>query len=265
MTALAAGTGPVLVLVHGALGDLRQWESFAGFLPLRTVISLSRRFHWPNPAATPDSNYSVDSHRDDLLALLETLSGPVDLVGHSYGALVVLAAAQIEPRRVRSLVLLEPPIGGLLPPSPELDAEHASRGVMLASVRANVATGRHEDAASALADWVQESAGGISSLSADVRQRLLDNAMTVGPTYAVAPPVIDSKQLGELTMPVLIVNGERTRTFYRRAAEAAAACIAHAQLCLIADAGHMLIVEQPEATASRVRVFLHGVDAASRV
>ena len=260
ITALASGTGPALVLVHGALGDLRQWAPMAALLTDRNVVSLSRRFHWPNPAVTPDAVYSVESHRDDLLALLRIFERPVDLVGHSYGALVVLAAALAEPALVRSLVLFEPPLGSLLSATPELAAEHASRAAMLASLQANIAIGDNEIAAAALIDWVQEAGGGIDSLPADERRRLLDNASTLGPTYAMAPPAVDCRQLGALTMPVLIATGARTRVFYRRAAEAAAACIPHAQSALIADAGHMLIVEQPTPVAALLLDFLERVE-----
>src|SRR4029078_11693741 len=83
MTAHATGRGPALILVHGALGDYRQWDSIASRLqPHFRVVAVSRRFHWPNnpPAATVD--YSVESHRDDLFALLHSIAGPVHLVGH---------------------------------------------------------------------------------------------------------------------------------------------------------------------------------------
>jgi pimeloyl-ACP methyl ester carboxylesterase len=37
-----------------------------------------------------------------LLAELPTQSGPVDIVGHDWGALLVVRAVSLEPRRVRS-------------------------------------------------------------------------------------------------------------------------------------------------------------------
>lgn len=265
ITAHASGTGPALVLVHGALGDLRQWDAMAAFLNGRTVIALSRRFHWPNPAPSLDADYTVQSHCQDLLALLRSTGHPVDLAGHSYGALVVLAAALKEPGLVRSLALFEPPLGSLISPAPELEVEHASRAAMLASLRARVASGEHELAAAALVDWVQEHAGGIASLPAQERKRLRDNAATIGPTYAAAPPAVDCMQLRTLAMPVLIVNGERTRPFYLRAAHAAAACIAQAETALVRNAGHMLIIEQPATVATLLRRFLERVEGACLV
>lgn len=44
------GSGPDVVLIHGALGDYRQWEQIGTVLSSSyRVIAVSRGFHWPNP------------------------------------------------------------------------------------------------------------------------------------------------------------------------------------------------------------------------
>ena len=51
LTITVRGRGPDVVLIHGALGDYRQWEPIGAMSESRyRVIAVSRRFHWPNPA-----------------------------------------------------------------------------------------------------------------------------------------------------------------------------------------------------------------------
>src|SRR6266481_3947806 len=58
----------------------------------------------------PPSGYRIEDSVADLGTLLDALevSGPVHLVGHSYGASVALRAALAEPARFASVVLIEP-------------------------------------------------------------------------------------------------------------------------------------------------------------
>src|SRR5687767_7781868 len=92
------GSGPDLVLVHGSVGDYRQWVPIAHQLRGQyRIASVSRRFHWPRTSAPAGAAYTYEIHRDDLLRYLRTRERPVHLIGHSYGAGVVLLAALAEP------------------------------------------------------------------------------------------------------------------------------------------------------------------------
>lgn len=253
-----AGAGPDVVFVHGSLGDYRQWTPVAGALaaPYR-LVAVSRRFHWPQAAADDRVLYTYEAHRDDLLALLRTAASSVHLVGHSYGAGVVLLAALAEPARLRSLVLIEPAFNSLLPETePGLDDERVSRGAMLDAVRQSAAAGDHHGAARALIDWVQGRGGDFASLPPWVRSALLDNATTAGPTVSYAPPHLTRDELRGLRVPTLVVAGERTRLYYRLIAREVAAAVPGAVLRELAGAAHMTIVERPaELAALLVRFF----------
>lgn len=258
IVAMASGRGPPCVLIHGALGDYRQWDAIGQRLrPRLRVIALSRRHHWPNDAPVAGVDYSIESHRDDLLAFVRGLPGPLHLVGHSYGALVVLAAALAAPELLGSVTLIEPPLAGLLPPAAAgLDAELASRTQMVTAMRTQILAGDDAAASVTLIDWVQSGQGGFAALAEANRRQLLANAATIGPTYASAPQNVDCAQLRNLRVPTLILNGARSRLFYRLAAQAAASCIPAATAAEIPDAGHMVIVEKPAATAQALLRFL---------
>jgi pimeloyl-ACP methyl ester carboxylesterase len=256
----ARGRGPDVVLIHGALGDYRQWEPIGRALSRdNRVIAVSRRFHWPHPHPAADVDYTFEAQSADLDALLQSLGRPTHVVGHSYGAGVALLTALHHPELVRSLILVEPPFGSLVAPSAaEFVSERASRDAMVAAARASVEAGASERAAEALIDWVQGGPGGFRRLPRAIQEELLANAATVGPAYAAPAPAVTCGQLRALRLPVLILHGEQTRPWYRLIAEAAAGCIPGAESAVIRGGRHMAIVEDPRSIADLVARFIAG-------
>ena len=252
------GSGPDVVLVHGALGDRRQWDPIAAALaPRFRTHAVSRRHHWPGPMPVAGERYTYELHRDDVLAFMERQAGPVHLVGHSYGAGVVLLAALQAADRVRSLTLIEPAFGSLLPEAGVgLAEEKATRIAALTRVRELVGAEKHPEAAEAFIDWVQGGHDGFTRLPENVRQGLLDNARTLGPTIAGSQPDISPASLRGLRMPSLVVIGEQTRGFYRLIGEVSAACIPGGRLAKLPACSHMTIVEAPAGMATLLGDFL---------
>lgn len=252
------GSGDDVVLVHGALGDYRQWGPVGERLRDRfTAITLSRRFHWPNAARAPEGAYSHESHAADLVQYLRSRGRQVHLVGHSYGASVALLAAVREPAVLRSLVLIEPAMNTLLPvDAPGLDAELEDRNAMQARVNALVLAGRDEDASRELIDWTQGGPGGFAALPDWAQRGLLDNAITIGPTLARRRPTIGPDDLRQLEVPTAVLAGERTRLYYRLIADVVLASMRGACAASIPHARHMSLVERPAETADAVLAFL---------
>src|SRR5262245_37458925 len=101
------GTGEAIVFVHGVLSDLRSWE------PVRERISgeyryiaYTQRYFGTGPWRDEGQNFSVATHADDLVRFIASLdTGPVHLVGWSYGGQVATAATLKDPSLVRSLIL----------------------------------------------------------------------------------------------------------------------------------------------------------------
>jgi pimeloyl-ACP methyl ester carboxylesterase len=258
LTVVENGQGPAVILVHGALGDYRQWLSISERLePQYRVLAVSRRYHWPNPSPSPDALYSYESHRDDLLELLRSFADPVHLVGHSYGAGVALLAALGEPARVRSLTLIEPAIASVVSAAaPGFEPEVVSRAAMVAAVQAFVRARQDERGAEALFDWLQGGEAGFKKLPEPVKEGLLANAATVGPTFSSPAPHVTCDQLRSLGVPTLVANGALTRVWYRLVGEAIGDCTAGAQVAEIPGGRHMVIVENPAATAALLLSFL---------
>ena len=107
------GSGPPLVLVHGAFSDHKtNWEFVLPFFSQRfTVYAIARRGRGETDAT---KERSLEAEALDVAALIRSIGEPVFLLGHSYGAHVALGAASLVPSRVRKLVLYEPPWPGIL-------------------------------------------------------------------------------------------------------------------------------------------------------
>jgi pimeloyl-ACP methyl ester carboxylesterase len=86
---------PTVVLVHGAFADASSWTGVVERLQGRgyTVIAP------PNPLRGIDSDAAV------LASVLKTVDGPLVLVGHSYGGMVISEAAAGNPA-VKALVFI---------------------------------------------------------------------------------------------------------------------------------------------------------------
>ncbi|WTW98743.1 alpha/beta hydrolase [Streptomycetaceae bacterium NBC_01309] len=102
---------PTVVLVHGLVLDnlsslyytLAPPIARAGF----DVLLYDQRGHGMSDGSP--SGYDVDTAVDDLAAVLKAcgVTGPVHLLGNSYGGLIALHAAYLHPELVQSLVLVE--------------------------------------------------------------------------------------------------------------------------------------------------------------
>jgi pimeloyl-ACP methyl ester carboxylesterase len=107
-----SGSGSPLVLVHGGTADHARWAPvLPAFEKHFTVYSCDRR---GRGASGDAAVYAIEREFEDVAAIVDGLGGPVDLLGHSWGALCSLeASARV--KNLRRLVLYEPPIPAGMP------------------------------------------------------------------------------------------------------------------------------------------------------
>lgn len=100
---------PPVVMLHGFSDAGLSWNRLPVALePEFDVVLVDARGH--GYSASPDAGYSLQDHVVDVLALIDQLKlDRPTLIGHSMGAVVAANLAAAEPRRVRGLVLEEPP------------------------------------------------------------------------------------------------------------------------------------------------------------
>ena len=134
---VTSGTGPPLVMVHGAIAD---HTALAGVVALLerdyTVHAVDRRGRGLSGDA---ASYDISREYDDIAHVVDHAAAearqPVSLYGHSYGALCALGAAA-RTRNLERLFLYEPALQGVLPAGEDL----------LSRLDALVAAGSYDDA-----------------------------------------------------------------------------------------------------------------------
>ena len=104
-----SGSGPAVVLVHGANGTSADFppELIADLARDHTVIAFDRPGHGWSEA--PGGPLGLEQNAAAVLALVRELGlKPATIVGHSYGAAVALRAALDSPEDVRHVVAVCP-------------------------------------------------------------------------------------------------------------------------------------------------------------
>ena len=134
LSSMSLGEGPALVMLHGlAIGNMASWFSSLA-LPLsskRKVVLYDQRGHGDSSFAS--SGFDLDPQAQDLQAVMDFHRldhEPVDLVGHSMGALIALRYALQNPRRVRRLALVDAPMPACEHIAPSLVGVHSREALM---------------------------------------------------------------------------------------------------------------------------------------
>lgn len=119
---LEAGSGPLVLLVHGFPDTAHSWDQTLAALAAagyRAVAPFTRGYA---PTSVPDKEaYDADALGSDVVALIRALGEPLAVVvGHDWGASAAYAAAAIAPEAVRVLVTVAIPHPAGITPTPKL-------------------------------------------------------------------------------------------------------------------------------------------------
>ncbi len=259
--AVREGRGTPLIFIHGAMGDWRSWApQWPEFTRHFDCVSYSRRYSHPNhnPVDAPD--HSALQEADDLALLMDALGWPdAVLVGSSYGGFTALALAAAQPRRVRAVVAVEPPMMKYAERSETGRAVAAAfRRDTIEPANAAFRAGDDERAARLMTGGINGAASPLNDGEA-MRRRLQNlRAMKMLAMSSDEFPWLSPAVLGTLPMPVLLLSGRRTAPVHRAIFEALCEAMPRAEREVIDDAGHGVSRDQPEVFNRRVLAFLGG-------
>lgn len=246
------GSGPMLVLVHGATADRSRWAMVERQLAEHyTLVMMDRRGRGLSRVESTAA-YSIAAEADDVRAVVAAAAraqgAPVLLFGHSYGGLCVLDAALGNPDVARLLVY-EPAFA-----TPGLDVIGPDA---LAELAVLIGEGAHERALEyffvrvigvpapmvammkTLASWQQR----LDAVPTLIREGAAANAWRPG-------------RIAELTMPLRILVGEVSPPWLRAASLAAHAAAPASSLVELPGQAHGAMDSAPKMFIDEVRRFL---------
>jgi len=265
------GAGDPVVFVHGSASDYRTWQAqLDEFRSQYRAVAYSRRYHWPNDRIPDGADYSMNEHVGDLQALLRSLDGgPVHLVGHSYGAFVALLLAIREPRRVRTLVLAEPPVitlfvsntpkpGEILrllfsrPRAAAAILRFGSRGIGPATAAARRGD---MDAAMRIFGTAVLGPGFYRGLSNARREQVEANSIEAELLGSGFAPLRED-DVRRLAVPTLLVSGEHSPGLFHRLLDRLEELLPHTERVEIRGASHIMHEDNVAAYNGAVHRFL---------
>ena len=249
------------VALHGFALNCHSFDEVGPALSDRLHwYALDQRGHGLSDRAAELSDYSRDHMADDIRAFIAAnqFDRPV-VVGHSMGGMNAMTFAARHPEQLRALVLID--VG------PEVTVDGAQQ------VRQFVAGPYEMDS---LDEWVEHthryypfrSKEGIRKrLAVSLREtpggrmaKQFDERFRQAEFRGVAESRSDIWETARaLQCPTLLLHGEKSPVLKREQAEAFAAAVPSVRLVTIAEAGHSVAGDQPEAFTAAVGEFLDDV------
>jgi pimeloyl-ACP methyl ester carboxylesterase len=260
---LVGGEGASLVLVHGLGGAAANWLALAPLLlPGRRLLVPDLPGHCgssPLPAAA-----SMNAFADRVALVMEREGfARTPVVGHSLGGAVALRLAIRRPDLVSAIVLA----GAAGISSSRRSARYALTITGILKPARKIAPHRRLVARSALLKWLVFGRWGAAdppALPADVVEAFLAGPARHSDTVSAARALVRDDprpDLDRVRCPALVLWGARDNQLSVEDAFDYARRL-RARLRVIADCGHLLIAERPDACADAITEFLAGEPAA---
>ena len=251
-----AGDGPPLLLCNASFATHAHWSAQEEPLARRfRVVTWDYRGHGRSDAPPDAAQYSLTQVVEDLQAVHRAAAGdtPAYVGGLSVGGLIALSYVLAEPQRVRALLLFNTGPGFK---NPAALAQWQSMLERTASRMEEVGLPRFLEGRRAQAELL-----GLhpeAELGQAARAGILTSSVAGLTRFArhVAGPVPNLvDRLAEIQVPSLVLAGEHDMAF-QRASQVLAAKLPRARRVVLAGAGHVLNLDQPEAFVREVERFV---------
>jgi pimeloyl-ACP methyl ester carboxylesterase len=231
-----------VIFIHGAGGTHLSWPPQVRRLPDQNIFALDLPGHGKSEGM---GRQSIDAYADDVAAFMTAIKiRAAIIVGHSMGSAIALTLALKYPKRVRGLGLIGS--GARLRVSPAI-----LDGI------------KNEDTFSATVQTINE-----YSFSPNTSPRLIELASqrmaetrpsVIYGDFLACDSFNVADQFGQIKIPTLILCGTQDKMTPMKYSEALRDGITNSQLEVIDEAGHMLMLEQPDRVAENLSRFLNNL------
>lgn len=253
--------GPALVLVHGFSASLHAWEPWVERLgPTYRIVSLDLPGHGLT-RAPPCYRASITGYGEVVDALAQHLQlQRFTLAGNSMGGEVAWNYALAHPDKLEGLILVD--AAGW--PSREPRGPPGAAQLMEAPVIGPAL--RRLDARALFAQGLRMSFADPAFVDDAMIDRYWELARAPGHRdilFTIRRDGEDTRTLGDILTPTLILWGEEDRLISVSDARRFADVLLHMDLITYPDVGHIPMEEAPDQSAADVAAFLERIHAAA--
>jgi pimeloyl-ACP methyl ester carboxylesterase len=243
------GSGPPLLLVHGTSSTRSHWQGVAPTLAKHyTLYLMNRRGRNDSDDAT---TYQMAQEFSDVASVVDAIGGPIDMIGHSYGAVCALEAAILTPN-VKRLIIYEPPM-----PTAAVAASSDESGAD--KLDELLAAGRPADV---LIHFYRHIIGvpeaGIARRieSPDWQERLALVATVPRELRATRRYAFNAEKAGRLAIPVLVMVGADSPPRYQSSTQMLQSSLPRARTVSLPNEKHNAVETAPDLFLGEVLKFL---------
>jgi pimeloyl-ACP methyl ester carboxylesterase len=256
----SAGTGPVVVLIHGYAETSDSWAPLAAEL-VKNYTVVVPDLRGIGRSSRPASGYDKKTQAADIRAVVTTLGfDRTYIVSHDIGIMVAYAYAALYPDKVERLVVMDAPLPGIAPWDDIVKDHKLWHFSFWGPDEERLVQGRERIYLDRIWNDFSASPTQPDELTRKfyAAQYAKPGAMRAGFDHfkAFSQDVEDNQvfQRTKLTMPVLAVGGEKS--FGATEAVVMRNVAVNVREVIVPNSGHWLMEESPAYTVALVRDYL---------
>nr|WP_221384721.1 alpha/beta hydrolase [Sulfitobacter undariae] len=238
--------------IHCTLGQSSAWRGLA--TALHDDLSMLA-FDLPSHGKSGEWDRTGNIHDISTDIARGLMDGPMDLIGHSFGATVAMRIAVETPELVRSLTMIEPVyFAAAIADEPELLVNYKRNS---AALDAAFASGDEREAARVFnRDWGDGTPWDTLPTRMQDHMARLIHYVPASSAFLHYDSAKLLDRMGQASMPTLLIEGDQSPPMSGNVADSLERRLPDVQRVVIKGAGHMLAITHPDDVAPHVRALL---------